>query len=82
MRVTGVPPSRTRRTEAAGLDALIRGFQLSVPDDHEKLLLTRAGGGHRELEALEGCSQRQVRRRVQNEGRAAIIPRHYTCDKC
>ena len=34
-------PSRTRRHEAAGLDALIRGFQLSVPDDHEKLLLTR-----------------------------------------
>ena len=27
--------------ESAGLDALIRGFQLSVPDDHEKLLLTR-----------------------------------------
>ena len=30
-----------RRQEAGGLDALIRGFQLSVPDDHEKLLLTR-----------------------------------------
>ncbi len=35
-----VPPSRTRRPEAAGLDALIRGFQLSVADDHEKLRLT------------------------------------------
>jgi hypothetical protein len=35
-----VPPSRTRRPEAAGLDALIRGFQLAVPDDHEKLRLT------------------------------------------
>jgi len=35
-----VPPSRTRRPEAAGLDALIRGFQMSVPDDHEKLRLT------------------------------------------
>ncbi len=35
-----VPPSRTRRPEAAGLDALIRGFQASVPDDHEKLRLT------------------------------------------
>ncbi len=35
-----VPPSRTRRHESAGLDALMRGFQLSVPDDHAKLRLT------------------------------------------
>lgn len=35
-----VSPSRTRRPEAAGLDALIRGFQLSTPDDDEKLRLT------------------------------------------
>jgi hypothetical protein len=41
IRDADVPPSRTRRQESAGLDALIRGFQLSVPDDHEKLLLTR-----------------------------------------
>ena len=41
IRDADVPPSRTRRAESAGLDALIRGFQLSVPDDHEKLLLTR-----------------------------------------
>jgi hypothetical protein len=41
IRDADVPPSRTRRHEAAGLDALIRGFQLSVLDDHEKLLLTR-----------------------------------------
>jgi hypothetical protein len=41
IRDADVPPSRTRHHEAAGLDALIRGFQLSVPDDHEKLLLTR-----------------------------------------
>ena len=41
IRDADVPPSRTRRQEAGGLDALIRGFQLSVPDDHEKLLLTR-----------------------------------------
>ena len=40
VRDADVPPSRTRRPEAAGLDALIRGFQLSVPDDHEKLRLT------------------------------------------
>ena len=41
VRDADVPPSRTRRQEAGGLDALIRGFQLSVPDDQEKLLLTR-----------------------------------------
>jgi hypothetical protein len=41
IRDADVPPSRTRRQEAGGLDALIRGFQLSVPDDHEKLVLTR-----------------------------------------
>ena len=35
-----VPPSRTRRPEAAGLDAIIRGFQLTTPDDHEKLRRT------------------------------------------
>jgi len=35
-----VPPSRTRRHESAGLDALMRGFQLGVPDDHQKLRLT------------------------------------------
>lgn len=41
VRDADVPPSRTRRPEASGLDALISGFQLSMPDDHEKLLLTR-----------------------------------------
>lgn len=35
-----VPPSRRRRPEAAGIDALLRGFQLTVPDDDEKLCLT------------------------------------------
>ncbi|MGH2535283.1 MAG: chromate resistance protein ChrB domain-containing protein [Thermomicrobiales bacterium] len=40
IRDADVPPSRTRRPEGAGLDALIRGFQLSIPDDHEKLHLT------------------------------------------
>src|SRR5258708_8242545 len=35
-----VPPSRTRRHESAGLDALMRGFQLGVPDDQANLLLT------------------------------------------
>jgi len=40
VRDADVPPSRTRRPEGPGLDALIRGFQLAVPDDHEKLRLT------------------------------------------
>ncbi len=40
IRDADVPPHRTRYPEAAGLDALIRGFQLSVPNDHEKLRLT------------------------------------------
>ena len=40
IRDADVPPSRTRRKEAAGLDALIRGFQLSTPDDQQKLTLT------------------------------------------
>ena len=40
IRDADVPPSRTRRAEGPGLDALIRGFQFSVPDDHEKLRLT------------------------------------------
>ncbi len=35
-----VPPGRTRRPEAAGIDAIIRGVQLTTPDDHEKLRLT------------------------------------------
>jgi hypothetical protein len=35
-----VPPRRTRHPEAAGIDALLRGFQRTVPDDHEKLRLT------------------------------------------
>jgi hypothetical protein len=40
IRDADVPPSRTRRPESAGLDAVIRGFQIGVPDDHEKLRLT------------------------------------------
>ena len=40
IRDADVPPSRTRRPEGPGLDALIRGFQLSIPDDYEKLRLT------------------------------------------
>jgi hypothetical protein len=40
IRDADVPPSRTRRPESAGLDAFIRGFQLTTPDDYEKLRLT------------------------------------------
>jgi hypothetical protein len=35
-----VPPSRTRRTEAAGVAAVVTGFQMTTPDDDEKLRLT------------------------------------------
>ncbi len=35
-----VPPRRTRFPEAAGVSAILRGFQQSLPDDHEKLRLT------------------------------------------
>ena len=40
IRDADVPPSRSRRTEAAGLVALINGVQLTVPDDHAKLVVT------------------------------------------
>jgi len=40
IREADVLPRRTRWPEAAGLDALMRGFQLSLPDDYEKLRLT------------------------------------------
>lgn len=40
IRDADVPPSRTRRPEAAGLAALLTGFRLAVADDHEKLRVT------------------------------------------
>ncbi len=40
IRDADVPPGRARRSEAAGLDALISGFRLTTPDDHEKLRAT------------------------------------------
>ena len=40
LREADVPPTRSRRREAEGIDALIRGFQCTTPDDHEKLRLT------------------------------------------
>lgn len=36
-----VPPSRTTRREAPGIDALMRGVQVSVPDDFAKIELVR-----------------------------------------
>jgi hypothetical protein len=41
IRDADVPPRRTRRAESAGIDALLRGIQLTVPDDYEKLRITR-----------------------------------------
>jgi len=35
-----VPPSRTRRPEAAGVAAVITGYQVTTPDDEEKLRRT------------------------------------------
>jgi hypothetical protein len=35
-----VPPSRTRRPEAAGIAAVLTGFQMTTPEDIEKLRLT------------------------------------------
>jgi hypothetical protein len=40
IRDADVPPRRTRRPEAAGIDALLLGFQVIVRDDYEKLRLT------------------------------------------
>jgi hypothetical protein len=40
IREADVLPSRSRWPEASGLHALMRGFQLSVPDDVEKLKVT------------------------------------------
>lgn len=34
-----VPPRRTRRAEAAGIAAVITGFQITIPDDDEKIRL-------------------------------------------
>ncbi len=63
IRDADVPPSRTRRHEAAGLDALIRGFQLTVPDDHEKLLLTRPL-----YDALYAYCQAKIENRQPSQG--------------
>jgi hypothetical protein len=40
IRDADVPPRRTRRAESPGIDAVLRGIQLTIPDDYEKLRLT------------------------------------------
>ena len=40
IREADVAPRRSSRVEAGGLNALMRGFQASTPDDDEKLRLT------------------------------------------
>lgn len=65
LREADVPPSRTRRREAEGIDALIRGFQLTTPDDQEKLRLTAPL-----YEALYAYCQRKVAQQPARDGRA------------
>jgi hypothetical protein len=40
IRDADIPPRRTRRPEAAGIDAILRGLQKTVPNDDEKLRVT------------------------------------------
>jgi hypothetical protein len=40
IRDADIPARRTQRPEAPGIDAIIRGIQLTTPDDDEKLRLT------------------------------------------
>jgi hypothetical protein len=61
LREADVPHSRTRRREAAGIDALITGFQLTTPDDHEKLILTAPV-----YEALYAYCRRKVEQPTRN----------------
>lgn len=61
LREADVPPSRTRRRESAGIDAVITGFQLTTPDDQAKLALTAPV-----YEALYAYCQRKL---VQQEPR-------------
>lgn len=64
LREADIPHSRTRRREAAGIDALITGFQLTTPDDQEKLRLTAPL-----YDALYAYCQRKVRQQPPHDGR-------------
>jgi hypothetical protein len=65
LREADVPPSRTRRRESAGIDALITGFQITAPDDQEKLRLTAPL-----YEALYAYCRRKVEQQPARDGRA------------
>jgi hypothetical protein len=64
LREADVVPSRTRRREAAGVDALITGFQITTPDDQEKLRLTAPL-----YEALYAYCRRKVEQQSGRDGR-------------
>jgi hypothetical protein len=64
LREADVPHSRTRRRESAGIDALIVGFQLTTPDDQEKLRLTAPL-----YDALYAYCQRKVEQAPARDGR-------------
>jgi hypothetical protein len=66
IREADVLPRRSRWPEATGLDALMRGFQLSVANDHEKLRLTAA---------LYDALYAYCREKMQNEARSSQTPR-------
>ena len=65
LREADVPHSRTRRREAAGIDAVISGFQLTTPDDQEKLRLTAPL-----YEALYAYCRRKLEQQPARDGRA------------
>ena len=65
LREADVPHSRTRRREAAGIDAVITGFQFTTPDDQEKLRLTAPL-----YEALYAYCRRKLEQQPARDGRA------------
>jgi hypothetical protein len=65
LREADVPHSRTRRREAAGIDALIVGFQLTTPDDQEKLRLTAPL-----YDALYAYCRRKIEQQPPRDGRS------------
>ena len=64
LREADVPHSRTRRREAAGIDALVTGLQITTPDDQEKLRLTAPL-----YEALYAYCHRKVERQPARDSR-------------
>ena len=63
-READVPHSRTRRREAAGIDAIISRVQLTTPDDQERLRLTAPL-----YEALYAYCQRKLTQQPARDGR-------------